>query len=175
MAWSRDADVAQDLTQEVLLRAYLHLRTGKSIHNFAAWCCTVARNLALNWLRGGKRRSALLEKMYQMESPMNDVSKKLTPREAVQRSEEASRLQHALDQLQPALREVVILHYLEGCSRSEVARITNQHPSSVGRAIERALREMRLGLTEATERIRCLRHKSRLGGGRQSAKHREER
>jgi RNA polymerase sigma-70 factor (ECF subfamily) len=44
-------EAAEDLTQEVFLRAYLHLASLDCASRFSAWLCRIARNLAADWLR----------------------------------------------------------------------------------------------------------------------------
>lgn len=78
------------------------------------------------------------------------------PRAAIQTGEDTVRLQAALERLNPKLREVVILHFLEGCGKSEVARIINQHPSTVRRLLDSALRELRLSLQDAPAQFGAL-------------------
>src|SRR5687767_7011958 len=62
----RDAEAAEDLAQEVFLRAYLKLR---DLHNpavFAPWITQMTRNEAISWLRSQVRRSRLV-KMIPLE------------------------------------------------------------------------------------------------------------
>lgn len=52
------AQEAEDISQEVFLRLYLHPLPGGREHNLAGWLLRVATNLAYNSLRSRRRREA---------------------------------------------------------------------------------------------------------------------
>ncbi|MBN1477067.1 RNA polymerase sigma factor, partial [Candidatus Sumerlaeota bacterium] len=54
-----DPEVAEDLAQEVFLRAQLHLQQLGPRGNFPGWVVRIARNLSIDWLRRGQRASRL--------------------------------------------------------------------------------------------------------------------
>ena len=56
----RHVDSAEDLTQEVALRAFLNLQRIDPRGNVTAYLARIARNLAIDWLRRGQRASRLL-------------------------------------------------------------------------------------------------------------------
>ena len=149
-AWLRNADAAEDLAQEVVLRAYLYLHGGGTIVCFSSWCGTVARNLAANWIRSGQRQSRLVEKIHTREMTMrSDTHTGASARDQAQQNEEIARLHKALDALPAPMREVVMLHYVDGCSKSDIARVTGRNPSTVGRLLKRALHAMKMTLDTA--------------------------
>jgi RNA polymerase sigma-70 factor (ECF subfamily) len=51
----RNPAVAEEVTQEAFLRLYQHLIAGHAITEAIAWTVAVARNLAVDWLRGSQR------------------------------------------------------------------------------------------------------------------------
>jgi DNA-directed RNA polymerase specialized sigma24 family protein len=51
-AWLGNADMAEDLAQEVFLRAFLHLDSLKEASNFGAWEARIARSI---WRMTGRR------------------------------------------------------------------------------------------------------------------------
>lgn len=53
LARLRSPEIAEDLAQEVFLRAYLHLGELAEPAQFGPWVARVARNLAIDWLRRG--------------------------------------------------------------------------------------------------------------------------
>src|SRR5687768_864173 len=57
----RQSESAEELAQEVFLRAYLNLGKLKCPSYFPVWVHRIARNLAMDWLRSGKRQSELLQ------------------------------------------------------------------------------------------------------------------
>jgi RNA polymerase sigma-70 factor (ECF subfamily) len=51
-----DRDAAQDLAQEVLMKAYLHLGSFRSDAKFSTWLYSITRNHCLNYVRTQKRQ-----------------------------------------------------------------------------------------------------------------------
>ena len=56
-----DVALADDLAQETFLRAYKHIRSFRGEAQLSTWILTIARNVALNWVRRRK-----LEKRWQV-------------------------------------------------------------------------------------------------------------
>jgi RNA polymerase sigma-70 factor, ECF subfamily len=50
----RQREAAEDLAQDVFLRAWLHLEVLRDGARFGAWVARLARNLALDWVRAGQ-------------------------------------------------------------------------------------------------------------------------
>jgi RNA polymerase sigma-70 factor (ECF subfamily) len=53
----RNFDDAEDVTQDVFLKAYRNLRTLRRWDNFAIWLHSITNNLCLDWLRTKAKRS----------------------------------------------------------------------------------------------------------------------
>jgi RNA polymerase sigma-70 factor (ECF subfamily) len=54
--FARDRDAAQDLAQEVLMKAYSHLGSFRSDAKFSTWLYSIARNHCLNHVRTQQRQ-----------------------------------------------------------------------------------------------------------------------
>ncbi|MBN1477905.1 RNA polymerase sigma factor, partial [Candidatus Sumerlaeota bacterium] len=156
LARLRDPEMAQDLAQEVFLRAFLHLGRLEDPSQFAAWVGRVARNLAIDWLRRGQRASRLLP-MVPLEAVPGELvdSGSEGVRETMASQEESHALREAMDQLPPELREVVLLHYSEELSQHEIAERLGLHQSTVSRQLRRALEALR-GVLEPVLRREAL-------------------
>jgi RNA polymerase sigma-70 factor (ECF subfamily) len=145
-------EAAEDLTQEVFLRAFLNLSKLQNAAAFRPWVARMARNLGANWVRSNVRASRLLP-MVDLEDaaveaiPENDPS----PHEELLVKERNALLQDAIMQLKPEEREAVMLHYMEGLTKKEIAEHLGLHPSTVGRSLERSLGLLR-GNLEASIR-----------------------
>lgn len=147
---------AEDAAQEVFLRAYLHLGKLRNPDQFPNWVVRMARNLALDWLRTGDRRSRLLRMVPMDETVENTVTDE-QPSAAQQLAgkEEALELRELLKTLSGEEREVVLLHFVEGLSKSEIARRIGVHPTTVGRQLDKSLARLRKGAT-STDRVQSL-------------------
>lgn len=58
--YSNNYEVAEDITQETFLRLYKNT-SEKKLTNAKAWLCTVAKHLALNYLKKAARELLVLE------------------------------------------------------------------------------------------------------------------
>lgn len=142
-ARGQDRDTAEDLTQEVFLRAFAGLDSLTQPQYFATWLSRIARNLATDWQRSGQRKSRALAMLS-----LDEVSEVADPRQVreMQFSEQRppdEELQMALARLAPEQREIVLLHYAEEWSLTEISRKLNVHRTTVGRHLELALHLLR--------------------------------
>lgn len=151
-------DSAEDLAQEVFLRAHLLLDRLESPPRFSAWVGHIARNLAIDWARTGQSASRLLP-MVPMENMPQDVPDRsaMNPRERLAVRERQNAVQKALAKLPPEQRELVLLHYMENLTHREIADRLGLHHATVSRRLQLALRLLRgmLGpiLSEGTQRL----------------------
>jgi RNA polymerase sigma-70 factor (ECF subfamily) len=141
---------AEDAAQEVFLRAYLHLGKLRNPDQFPHWVVRMARNIALDWLRTGNRRSKLLRMVPMDETVENTVTdERPSAARSMSDKEEAAAMQHLLESLSGEEREVVVLHFVEGLSKSEIARRTGVHPTTVGRQLDKSLARLRADAASA--------------------------
>ncbi|MBN1477595.1 sigma-70 family RNA polymerase sigma factor [Candidatus Sumerlaeota bacterium] len=132
-------ETAEDLAQEVFLRAFLGLRQLRDPALFAAWVNQITRNLALNWIRQRQRTSRLVPMvpMEQLSQEIPDTEAR-DPREGLTTGEQEAAVREAIGTLEPEQREVVLLHFAQGLSKSEIAHRLGTHPSTIGRGASTA-------------------------------------
>lgn len=146
MAYARlgHKETAEDLAQEVFLRAYLYLGNLDQPRYFSAWISRIARNLASDWLRRGQRASRLIPMVPVADLPADIADTQAKElREKMESEEQDKSVHDAIMKLPPELREVVILHFAEGVSKADIARLLGVHPATVGRYLAKALKTMR--------------------------------
>nr|ACS83714.1 Cft2 [uncultured bacterium AOCefta2] len=149
-------DEAEDLAQEVFLRAFLLLDRLDDPAKFPHWLTRIARNLSVDWQRRGTRAKRLVSMvpMTGLELPASTTD----ARDAASLSEQNAALQTALDGLAPPQREIILLHYMEGLSHGEIALRLAVARSTVSRQIARAVDAMRgfvdANLKESTAQLR---------------------
>ncbi len=116
------ADDAEDVVQEVFARA---LESKAVPDQLRAWLYRVARNLCLNQLRAGRvRDGASLPTGLDLAA---DQTGNLT---RLARVEEREALERQLARLSDAQREALLLRYVEGLGREEIALVL-EVPASV--------------------------------------------
>ena len=110
---SGDATEAEDLTQDVFIRAWNSLGSFRGDSQLSTWLHKLAVNICLNWLaRGGRRgkRNVLLDDV----AVLQDTRRK-SP-------EDRMDLQRAIATLPPGARAVFVLHDIEGYTHDEIGR-----------------------------------------------------
>lgn len=147
-----DRQAAEDLAQEVFLRAFLHLDQLDPPGRFSAWLSQIARNLACDWLKHEQRASRLVP-MVEFNRAIGEVvdnhAQGAADRMEARKQQEA--VCDAVMRLPTDECEMVLLHYGEGMSKKEIGGRLGIHPGTVGRRLEKALRRMK-GALEPTLR-----------------------
>jgi RNA polymerase sigma-70 factor (ECF subfamily) len=137
----RDDASAADLAQQVLVVLIEALRAGKvvEVDRLPAFVMGVCRNTVLDWRRGERRRSALLEAF----GPSMAAAAVTAPSGL-----DRARVIRCLDRLPPRERMIVALTYVAGCQSDEIARELAIEPGHVRVARHRALRRLHDCVTE---------------------------
>ncbi len=137
----RNAEEAEDLTQDVLQTLLSSLSRFRGESSLSTWAFTVARRVCMR----RKRRMARQTPLEMRPELRTRPSPQAGPAESAERRELATAIEHALAMLPPAHREVVLLRDVEGLKASEVARVLG-----IGeRAVKSRLHRARLTLREA--------------------------
>jgi RNA polymerase sigma-70 factor (ECF subfamily) len=155
----RHPEMAEDLAQEVMLRAFLHLARLKPTDNFAAWVSRIARNLAIDWLRRGQRTSRLIAQVpLEAEALQVPVSETQGAPDMIQAQEEQEAVRRAIFDLPASQRELVLLHWSEDLNQTQIAERLGVTQATVSRQLKRALARLRSvlepSLREVTPRFR---------------------
>jgi RNA polymerase sigma factor (sigma-70 family) len=144
-----DADRAEDLAQEVFIRAMAH-RPEKP----RAWVFAVAANLARDEARAAVRRRKHLTLLTNDPVPMSTPD--LGADETMEADERKAQVTEALAALSPRDREVLLL-WDAGLSYPEIADQTGLAVGAIGTTLARA----RKRLLEAHDRMELARHAAR--------------
>jgi RNA polymerase sigma-70 factor (ECF subfamily) len=147
VAWVSSRQEAEDLTQEVFLRALRHLESYQSASgSFRPYLITVARNLVRDRWRAQHRRAGGDYDAGAGEE-WDDG-----PEAAVLAAEGRAELIAALAQLPSDHQHVLRLRLMEGRSAAEVAAVLDRTPEAVRQLQHRALAALRSGL-EREQRV----------------------
>ena len=118
---------AEDIFQETFLQVHISAATFDTSRRFRPWLFTIAANKARDLLRKKNRRktvelSAPIRKSEPGASFIDLLEVDVpSPDEAMDLSERDELVQKALDQLGPALREVLLLAYFQRLSYAQIA------------------------------------------------------
>lgn len=129
---------ADDVTQDVFLRAFHRLGQFRGDSPFRAWLLRIAHNTALS-SRAGRRpgNDVLLD-----DAAESVPSSGRTPAHTLEDTERRERLTLKLQQLRQAHRTVLVLRDLEGLSYEEIAAVTETPLGSVKGRLFRARQEL---------------------------------
>ncbi len=122
-----DRAAAEDIFQETFLQIHISAATFDTSRRFRPWLFTIAANKARDYLRKKIRRktvelSAPIRKSEPGASFVDLLEVDVPPPdEALDLSERDEMVQKALDQLGPALREVLLLAYFQRMSYAQIA------------------------------------------------------
>lgn len=144
-------DGVDDLVQETWLRVMERGKSYDGRSRFEPWLFTVARHLAIDFLR--RRREVSLD-VEDDGRPvvMAPVSEMPSPFVLAARTEDAERLAAALQGLQAITREALVLRFMEDLSLQEIAVVVGAPVPTVAARIYRGLATLRSQMEEKHER-----------------------
>ncbi len=130
-----DRDLANDVFQEVFVKAYQALHTLRDSDKEANWLFRIARNECLNALKSRQRSD-------RRNVPLDYASEPVAETESLGTKDAHEQLRKAIDQLPHDYREALMLAEFEGFSLKEIAEITGASLSNVKVRIHRAKQKL---------------------------------
>jgi RNA polymerase sigma-70 factor (ECF subfamily) len=140
---------AEDIAQEVFLRAYRHFDELRASPTAGGWLKTVARNLSLNHLQRYRARWRFFSEYQTGPEPEDgsDFAARLpapdTHEQALDTADQREMLETALRTLPPAQRVPLVLYHFEDLSYEEIAAKLKVSLGKVKTDIHRAREAMR--------------------------------
>lgn len=143
---------AQDVAQEVFIRAYKGIRTFKGTAKVSTWLHSITGNLAKNRIRDSHRKGrgqgtsieALMEKPA--HEPFADGGP--TPEDSARKAELDGALQQCLGELPEHYRMAFVLRTFDGLSYAEIADAMDCPPGTVKSRLNQARALLRDRLEE---------------------------
>ncbi len=131
---------AEDVMQEVFLRAYRSLKHFRAESQLSTWLCRIAVNLSLNHQRRKKRERWLSLDVFsenQEAAALTATSENDLDR-TLEKGETERIVQKAINTLPKQQRVALLLHRYEGLSYQEIAEVMNTSVPSVESRLHRA-------------------------------------
>ena len=137
-----DRGTAEDLLQEVFLRIWDRVRTFDAERgSFEAWIVTVARNRAVDHLRGSRRKlNELSISSYVLDKAVGWFACRTIDHEHILRR---MAMRAALRSLHASQREVLELAYVQGFTQTEIATRLGKPLGTVKSLVRAALKVLR--------------------------------
>ena len=130
-----NATEAEDVTQEVFVRAYTQLATYKPVHKFSTWLLSIASHLAIDQLRRRRFLALPLEDVPFLEW-ITDLG--AGPEQTALQGEQQDEIQVYLRRLPSKYRAVIVLRYWYDFSYEEIASALKLTPPLVKARLHRA-------------------------------------
>jgi len=148
LRWVGQRELAEEMAQDVFLKAYRNIGKFRKDAKFSTWLFQIALNRARDYWREGKSRAvsqALLREETLEAKPSPSAE------EEIQSKNEAERLRTALNQLKADYRETLSLRFLSDLSLQEVAELTGEGLSNTKMRVLRGLTQLRKIMGQSRE------------------------
>lgn len=142
---------AEDITQEVFLRAFRSLPAFRRQAAFSTWLYRITLRVCVDWARARGRIGCVsvpFDTSREPPDPREDVEGWAVKREA------RAEVVRAVGQLRSDYRSVVRMYYFDGMSYEKIAGLLRIRPKSVETRLYRARRMLRRSLAESPGRPR---------------------
>lgn len=148
-------ELAQDVLQEAMIRAFRALPQFRGDASFATWLFRIAKNLCVR-----KQQQLLAHPTVSLDQPLSDEEdaesllrqmidySAQNPQQVVLDEEIRQKVREAVDKLPPNLREILILRDMEDLSNQETAERTGLTVAAVKARLHRARALLREHLEE---------------------------
>jgi len=148
---------AEDVTQDVFIKAYQNLSKLRRWDSFAVWAYTIASNLCSKWKRSKSRRPDREFIEDQDEDVLENPSLDAYRMDIISNS-----LHDALDSLPEIYQEALTLHYLGGMSTDDIAKSLGASPTTIRQRLVRARAQLKeemlvmIGRTFEQQRLKAI-------------------
>jgi RNA polymerase sigma-70 factor (ECF subfamily) len=136
---------AEDVTQDVFVKAYANLRSLSDPEGFARWLYGIAGHVAADSARTRKRRS--------VETALEHAPEPVAIQPEVSDSDEKAEVMRAVAQLPEVQKLVITLRYLEGLSPKEIALRLNLPRGTVRSHLHHALGTLQTAFAGREQRV----------------------
>lgn len=116
-----DYDDADDVTQEVFIKALKNIANFRLGSSVKTWLYKISKNQCINFLR--KRKLLSIFSSSGKESILDYKGNELTPQEELERLEFEQRFEEAMQHLPKKQRETFALRYFEDLPYSEISKM----------------------------------------------------
>ncbi|MFA6159738.1 MAG: RNA polymerase sigma factor, partial [Parcubacteria group bacterium] len=132
-------DEAQDILQDVFLKAYRNLQSYDTARKFSSWIYRIAHNEAVNFIkRRALKRFIPWEDIAATKDKLEMMSFEEGADKAWLRKEIGKEVNVALDKMPFKYKQVLVLRYFSDKSYEEISEILGKPMNTVGTLISRA-------------------------------------
>jgi RNA polymerase sigma-70 factor (ECF subfamily) len=145
--WSDSAMEAQDLTQDVFLRAYGAYGRLRSGSNHRAWLYKIATNRAYTALKRDRRTAAHTDASFDAIQQISAGNEQIPDHQVVSR-ERLAEVKQCIAALPPKQSAALVMRHVQGLTYAEVAEALDCSEDSARANVYQGLRRLRRELAE---------------------------
>jgi RNA polymerase sigma-70 factor (ECF subfamily) len=141
----RERELAEDLAQEVFLKAYRALGSFDPARKFSSWLFKIAHNTTIDHLRKTELPTVPLEAETPEDRGLAQVledTSTVTPEHRLLGTDLGVALVESIQELRPAYREVILLRHRENLSYQEIVEVTGASLGTVKTNLHRARKDL---------------------------------
>ena len=166
LSYTKNPADAEDLTQQIFIRAYEQLATLRELDCFLPWLQQIAHNTCKDWLR---RRSELVASLEAVKS--SDFSETAPSAEdIVLKAEVEDIVRKAINDLKETDRKLMEAHYIEGASYDELQDESGLSYAAIANRLKRAKREVRRRVRRLLGGVMIVPGRTLISGGIETVK-----
>jgi RNA polymerase sigma-70 factor (ECF subfamily) len=146
---------AEDIMQDVFLRAWKNLKKFDHTKPFKIWIFTIAKNASLDWI---KKKKPVLFSQFENEEGENALLDTLPDESVVssdvffEKKENAEMLGEVMKKLSPQYQTVLFMYYHEELTLQEIGDVLNKPVDTIKSQHRRALKSLRKHLKDAPKK-----------------------
>lgn len=138
MGFVHNKEDAEDLTQDVFIRAFQSLKTFNGEAEFSTWLYRITVNTSINHLNKIKNRSLLHFAEEILQNLFNNASEDKNPLQELEQTELDNAIRKAIDALPENQRTAFVLSKYDDLTQKEIATIMQRTEGSVEQLLQRA-------------------------------------
>ncbi len=140
----RDRDAAEELVQDVYIKVINSYDKFKGDSSEKTWLFSIARNVAIDYIRKQKRQRKTIIGSFDVEERDNQlIHPGKLPDEILEQNESFKQMYEALSQCKEEHRQLILLRYIHGFSIKESAAIMGWSEGKVKTVQHRTLKTLK--------------------------------
>lgn len=137
-----DKEGAEDILQEIFIKAYFNLRDYDDSLKFSSWIYRIAHNEVIDNYRRLKSRPKIVELDINV-SQIQELSAGVDLLENIAKTEEIVEIKRAISKLKIKYQEVLVLKFIEDKDYKEIADIIKKPLGTVASRINKAKEDLK--------------------------------
>ncbi len=146
MGFVHNKEDAEDLTQEVFLKAYKRWDSFRGDSKVSTWLYRIAINCSLNFMNTPKAIFTQIEELFNIKSTRATINN--TPHHILEQKELKEKITKAVDSLPERQRTAFVLSKYEELSQKEIAEVMQLSEGAIEQLLVRAKTKLKQKLSK---------------------------